>query len=113
MNAIVSTWDGEGDLNANITEVAMLHATFNQVATRSPLVAFFYDETFSLQHPVSMYSRSIVMWGAPFNASEASEIISEDGGQQSSKKDTELRKKYVLGIHIDAMDKLSDPNNNE
>ena len=53
------------------------------------------------------------MWGAPFNISEASEIISEDGGQQSSKKDTELRKKYVLGIHIDAMDKLSDPNNNE
>jgi len=113
MNAIVSAWDGEGSLNSNITEVAMLHAAFNQIATRAPLVAFFYDENFSLKNPISMYSRSIVMWGAPFNVSEAPEIISEEGGQQSSKKDTELRKKYVFDVHIDAMDKLSDPNNNE
>ena len=113
MNTIVSAWDGEGDLNSNITEVAMLHAVFTQIGTRAALVAFFYDENFSLKNLISMYSRSIVMWGAPFNVSEASEIISEDGGQQSSKKDTELRKEYVFQFHIDAMDKLSDPNNNE
>ena len=113
MNAIVSAWDGEGNLNSNITEVAMLHAILTQIGTRAALVGFFYDENFSPENLVSMYSRSIVMWGAPFNVSEASEIISEDGGQQSSKKDTELRKEYVLQFHIDAMDKLSDPNNNE
>ena len=73
MKSIMDHWDGEGDLNENMDEVTQFVAHVKALSTKAPYVNFFVDGNFTIDNPVSMYSRSIVYWGAPLkNANDTS-----------------------------------------
>ena len=67
---IMSKWDGEGDLNRNPNEVTLFLAHLNKIVTKSPYINFFFDANFTVDNPISMYTRSIIFWGSPLDGAE-------------------------------------------
>lgn len=71
--SMVYSWDGEGDLNSNVTEVTLFLAHINQLLVQKQHVAFFLDKNFNVSNPVSQYSRSMFYWGKLLNGTKDSE----------------------------------------
>ena len=98
IKSVMSEWDGEGDLNENIGEVTSFLAHINQLITKSPRINFFFDSNFTIENQKTMFSRSIVYWGAPLEGFEPDDQESSEsrgGGRSKSKLQDEARKKYV------------------
>lgn len=68
IRSIMTSWDGDGDLNQDIDEVSLFIASMNRLYTKSPYVNFYVDSNFSISNPITMYSRSIVYWGSPLDS---------------------------------------------
>lgn len=81
---ITSTWDMKGDLVQNFTQVTELASYLIQVDLFKGLVDFGFDKTFSIENPVSQYSRGIVFWGAPL---EDRTTGNEDEEKESKKSE--------------------------
>ena len=63
ITSMIATWDGDGELNADVSEVTLFIAHMNELMTKAPYVNFFFDANFGLDNLKSMYSRSIVYYG--------------------------------------------------
>ncbi len=98
IKSVMSQWDGEGNLNENIEEVTSFLAHINELITKSPQINFFFDSNFTLENRKTMFSRSILYWGAPLEGFDSDDQKSSDsrgGGRSKSKLQDEARKKYV------------------
>ena len=92
MNLLIAQWDGEGKLNQNPEEVTLLLAKVNQIVTKSPKINFFFDKHFSVDNPISMYSRSIIFWGGPLAAADETSSLSIKGSKTASDSKQLLKK---------------------
>lgn len=72
VNLMTKYWDGDGTLNDNIEEVSNLLAHLKELNTKAPLISFFVDGNFTVDNPVTMYSRSVVYWGSPLDGADDS-----------------------------------------
>ncbi len=75
IDSMMVKWDGQGDLNKNMTEVSEFLAVVNELYTKSPSVQFFFDTNFTIDNPVTMYTRSMVYWGSPLEGAEENSFI--------------------------------------
>jgi len=62
ITTITSTWDMNGPLVSNFTQVTELASLLVQVGLFKGTVDFGFDNDFSAANPVSQYSRGIVFW---------------------------------------------------
>eukprot|EP00586_Coscinodiscus_wailesii_P002494 CAMPEP_0172484404 /NCGR_PEP_ID=MMETSP1066-20121228/11874_1 /TAXON_ID=671091 /ORGANISM="Coscinodiscus wailesii, Strain CCMP2513" /LENGTH=1021 /DNA_ID=CAMNT_0013248915 /DNA_START=151 /DNA_END=3212 /DNA_ORIENTATION=- len=110
INSIVFKWDGEGDLNDDIASVTIFAAHLNEIVTKKRYVDFFFDANFTVDNPVSLYSRSIVFWGAPLAGFEGNETVQREGSRRkSSEAQDEKRKRYIIDNFLSDLKKVSSP----
>lgn len=94
---ITSKWDMKGDLVSNFTQVTELATYLIQVDLFKGLVDFGFDKDFSVDNPVSQYSRGIVFWGAPLEDKIAG---NEEEEKEAEKKEDDEIKEYVSFVAI-------------
>ena len=79
ITAMTDYWDGEGELvEENIEQITTLVAHLMQLITKRGFVDFGFDKGFSLENPVSFYSRALFTWGGPLEQSSNAVVTSED-----------------------------------
>ena len=86
INSMMMHWDGEGELNKDLDEVSKFLAVMNELYTKAPVVQFFLDTNFTVDNPVTMYTRSVVYWGAPLSGANDKSPRSDDTSQGLLKK---------------------------
>jgi hypothetical protein len=67
LTAISSAWDMKGDLVEDFDQVTELASYMIQLDVYRGRVIFGYDTNFSIENPVSQFSRGILTWGGPLN----------------------------------------------
>lgn len=79
MTALTSKWDGSGELlEENIQQITTIMGHFLPLLTKRGLVDFGVDKNFSLENPISIYSRAIFQWGGPLAGNSADENNSDE-----------------------------------
>jgi len=43
----------------------LLMACLNQLLLLKPYVSFYFDSNFTMENPVSRFTRSVIFWGSP------------------------------------------------
>lgn len=86
INSMMVHWDGEGVLNTDTDEVSALLAVINKLYTKAPVVKFFFDTKFTVDNPVTMYTRSMVYWGAPLSGAKDDSFKRDETSQGLLKK---------------------------
>lgn len=71
INSIIENWDGAGSLNSDIEEVTEFMAYMNALTSKQFNVAYFFDENFSVDNPISMHARSLLNYGSNSNDLDA------------------------------------------
>ncbi len=84
--SMMAHWDGGGELNQDPHEVSLFLAHIKELNTKAPYINFFVDANFTIDNPVTMYSRSIVYWGAPLQNADDSSWTSQTSSQNLLKK---------------------------
>lgn len=82
---ITSKWDMKGDLVENYAQVTELASYLIQVDLFKGLVDFGFDKTFSVENPISHYSRGIVFWGGPLEERTAGDEEEEEENEKSER----------------------------
>eukprot|EP00980_Cylindrotheca_fusiformis_P001337 scaffold338_cov116-Cylindrotheca_fusiformis.AAC.2 len=90
MSNITDSWDMKGDLVENYTQATELASYLLQVDIFKGLLDFGYDKQFSIDNPVSMYSRGIIYWGGPLE--EPDRNLTADEKEELEEDEDELRK---------------------
>ena len=82
IDAIVDTWDGLGELTSEVALTTELAARMKELTTKKFSVDFFFDSKFSVDNQKTMFTRSIVLWGAPLEGYENEYDRQEDQEQE-------------------------------
>jgi len=116
---ITLKWDGEGGLVNNITEATEFASYLLKIPALKGFIDFSYDQEFSVENPISMYSRAIILWGAPLNLTtsqdnfEASLTLKDNIASRERKKiDDAALKNYILENFLEKMDQLAEEDKN-
>jgi len=83
VSSIISKWDMEGELVSNFDQVTELASYLVQVTLFKGAVDFGFDTGFSVDNPISQYSRGIVFWGGPLK-----ELEVESSGSETETNET-------------------------
>ena len=84
ITSILMKLDGTGELhNININQMTLFAAYVMKLDTKRGYFDFFYDKHFSVDNPVSMYSRAMINWGSPLNVTGKK---SDDGDEKKLKE---------------------------
>jgi predicted RND superfamily exporter protein len=102
---ITSKWDMKGDLVENYPQVTELASYLIQVDLFKGLVDFGFDKTFSVENPVSQYSRGIVFWGGPLEERTAG---NEEEEEESEKSERDEIKQIVKANYLEGMNEQAD-----
>ena len=86
INSMMVLWDGEGELNSDVGQVSAFLAVMNDLHTKAPVVEFFFDKNFTVDNPVTMYTRSMVFWGAPLDGANDKGIRRDETSPELLKK---------------------------
>ncbi|CAB9521609.1 dispatched homolog 1 [Seminavis robusta] len=106
LTSITRYWDMKGPQVENITQVTELASYLLQVDIFKGLVDFGFDKGFSIDNPVSLYSRGILFWGGPLT--DRGNLTAEEK-EEADENDDEQRKDYIIDNHLDNMnDQASD-----
>jgi hypothetical protein len=103
---IISTWDLKGELVPDIDEATEFASYLIQVEVFKGQIDFGYDKRFSVETPISMYSRGIVWWGGPLEGSEGNKTTDEL--EAVDEADNEKRKDFVLDNYFEEMEALAE-----
>lgn len=105
ITSIIVTWDGSGDIVSEdeLDKVTLFGAYLMKIITKKGVLDFGYDKDFSIDNPISKYSRAILSWGGPL------EIEAEDDDPDKSKEDQDraLLKKWIVDNLLEKMDKIA------
>eukprot|EP00286_Rhodomonas_abbreviata_P000455 CAMPEP_0181291522 /NCGR_PEP_ID=MMETSP1101-20121128/2012_1 /TAXON_ID=46948 /ORGANISM="Rhodomonas abbreviata, Strain Caron Lab Isolate" /LENGTH=1010 /DNA_ID=CAMNT_0023395919 /DNA_START=391 /DNA_END=3423 /DNA_ORIENTATION=- len=99
IESITSKWSGEGELVQDPAEVALFAAYMKLVPTRAYLSDFYFDKEFSVENPVSMYSRTVLFFGGPHEGYK--NVDDKEADQEKEVKD------YVMDNLYDDIQKVS------
>lgn len=103
ITSIVSKLDGNGELNSdNINQMTLFAAYVMKLDTKRGIFDFFYDKYFSVDNPVSMYSRAMINWGGPLNVT--SDNLDDE--------DRDVLKQYIVDNMLQDMEEISSNNHN-
>ena len=87
ITSILLKFDGKGELNDNyINQMTLFAAHLLTLNTKRGIVDFFYDKNFSVDNPVSMYSRAMINWGGPLNITGAKSNNNNETNQDTLKR---------------------------
>ena len=87
---ITQHWDMSGaQIVPNITQATELVAYLKLVDTYKGLVDFGFDKGFSIENPISMFSRGLLLWGGPLETSQA--LTSEQKEDLEEEEDEERK----------------------
>lgn len=78
LTEISSSWDMKGELVEDFNQVTELAAYLKQVDLFRGLVDFGYDNGFSVDNQVSMFSRGVLLWGGPLDDANLTPEEKED-----------------------------------
>lgn len=66
ISSLTNEWDGKGPLQEPfLDQISLFCAYMQQLITKKGLMDFGFDKEFSIDNPVSKYSRAILTWGGP------------------------------------------------
>lgn len=103
ITSILSKVDGNGELNSdNINQMTLFAAHVMKLDTKRGVFDFFYDKSFSVDNPVSMYSRAMINWGGPLNVTS----------DNSDDEDEDILKQYIVDNMLQDMEQISSDNHN-
>jgi len=107
--AITEEWDLSGELNPDtIGQTNLFAAYLKELNTWRGVVDFGFDTGFSIENPVSKYSRAILFWGSPLNITDdETSSIENDDEEELETKYTELLKTYVVDNFLEKMNKYT------
>ena len=98
LTEISSTWDMKGELVEDFNQVTELAAYLKLVDIFRGLVDFGFDNGFSVDNPISKFSRGVLLWGGPLDDANLTPEQKED----QEETDDEERKEYVHDALIPA-----------
>lgn len=105
ITSILFKLDGKGELkNDNIDQMTLFAAHLLTLNTKRGIADFFYDKNFSVDNPVSMYSRAMINWGGPLNITGA-----KSNGDET---DQDTLKRYIVGNFLTEMEDIASTNHN-
>jgi hypothetical protein len=87
ITGVTDSWDMKGDLVENITQATEFAAYLIQVDVFKGIVDFGYDKGFSVENPVSQYSRGIIFWGGPLENQNTELTADEKEAQEENEND--------------------------
>jgi len=120
--SITYKWDGQSGLIENITEATKFASYLLQVPALKSIIDFSYDLEFSVENPVSMYSRALILWGAPLNLTTNNTLTkvesstlkeTEKNAQKKDKIDADALKRYILDNFLSKLDNLAKEDSDE
>jgi hypothetical protein len=66
ISLLTDAWDGEGSLQEeSLDQISLFCAYMQQLITKKGLMDFGFDKEFSIDNPISKYSRAVLLWGGP------------------------------------------------
>jgi hypothetical protein len=77
ITSVTDSWDMKGNLVQNFTQVTEFASYLIQVEIFKGFIDFGYDKGFSVENPVSMFSRGIIFWGGPLS-NQDSELTADE-----------------------------------
>jgi hypothetical protein len=90
ITSVTDSWDMKGDLVENYTQATEFASYLLQVDVFKGIVDFGYDKGFSVENPVSKFSRGIIFWGGPLENQESE--LTADAKEALEDDEDEVRK---------------------
>lgn len=87
---VTDSWDMKGELVENYTQATELASYLLQVDIFKGFIDFGYDKGFSVDNPVSQFSRGIIFWGGPLNIQNQN--LTADEKEALEEDEDEIRK---------------------
>lgn len=105
ITSIIDTWDGSGDIVSEdqLDKVTLFGAHLMKIITKKGVLDFGYDKDFTIDNPVSLYSRAILSWGGPL------EMEGDDDDPDKTKEDQDrsMLKKWIVDNLLGDMDTIA------
>jgi len=108
VSSITSKWDMEGELVQDYKQVTELASYLKKVDLFKGSVDFGFDNGFTTENPVSMFSRGIVFWGGPLEERNETGKEDDEATKDMKKGERDKRKDFIISNYLADMDKQSD-----
>lgn len=105
---IISTWDGEGELIEDFHEGTEFAAYMKKLNTKRGIVEFGYDENFSTDNLISMYSRAFLSWGEPLDRSQITIVPENPELKPENLTDADVLGQWISKNFLTRMVEISD-----
>jgi len=110
ITSIADKWDFKGEFNAdNLDQTNLFAAYMKELDLWKHYVDFGLDKKFSIDNPVSKFSRAVLFWGSPLNftGNKLASEISEEEEEMDEKYENYL-KSYVIDTFLEKMNNFTE-----